>query len=338
MEWIGIALAVIVVLLITTRTGRRVAISQLWHSHSTSAQQWSEEARAAVERGIASGLDAKQLKERAHTWLLAERAVFRASRRLSYLNQSNAVSEAVDLANRDEEEHFADAQAMLDEGVWSFLRDRGYRPPLGGERTCPECGREVSMETECPGCGLGIVMNRDGRIVKTLSSAKLWGLLHGRQVPDTIDAFLKTWTKSVAADEMASLGNKTGSGELDQTRAAEERRMWLVVDWMVRTYAPTWLKVIPDLRPHAEAIQDLSPIVSREVADAAKPTLKAALDSIRSRRNALTHGPRPLNEPERKAWLYACGVTGSHPAFAAIRAVHSQRTSSDGLGVDTRRR
>ena len=60
------------------------------------------------------------------------------------------------------------------------------------------------------------------------------------------------------------------------TPEVEARRSWLAMDWLVRTNAPTWLRLVPALVPHADALTDLPPIVDAQTAAAHQSTFNAA--------------------------------------------------------------
>ena len=60
------------------------------------------------------------------------------------------------------------------------------------------------------------------------------------------------------------------------TPEVETRRSWLAMDWLVRTYAPAWLQLVPALVPHADALTDLPPIVDAQTAAAHQSTFNAA--------------------------------------------------------------
>ncbi len=61
---------------------------------------------------------------------------------------------------------------------------------------------------------------------------------------------------------------------------ADKRRAWMALDWLVRTYAPAWLRAA-GLGEHAETLATLRPLTDSECATAALPVTKAARDAAR---------------------------------------------------------
>src|SRR5262245_31140546 len=53
------------------------------------------------------------------------------------------------------------------------------------------------------------------------------------------------------------------------SKAVQERRRWIAVDWALREVAPFWLDFCPELTEHAAALRALPEITSREAAEAA---------------------------------------------------------------------
>ena len=90
------------------------------------------------------------------------------------------------------------------------------------------------------------------------------------------------------------------------TPEVEARRSWLAMDWLVRTNAPTWLRLVPALVPHADALTDLPPIVDAQTAAAHQSTFNAA---------------------EAAAWAAACAAAGD-AAEAAARAALQPTTAT----------
>ena len=68
-------------------------------------------------------------------------------------------------------------------------------------------------------------------------------------------------------------------GRLKDTKSTpevERRRSHLACDWLIRTYTPAWLRLVPSLVDHAEALTALPEITDGEVATSAQPTISAA--------------------------------------------------------------
>jgi len=101
---------------------------------------------------------------------------------------------------------------------------------------------------------------------------------HPACVSPVIGAFMRSWNDSLPDDEsrtrlllplIPKILNTAGSSDV------EERRSWMAVDWMARTYAPAWLG-LAGLTEHASALRALAPIVDAASAEASNDALKAA--------------------------------------------------------------
>ena len=93
-----------------------------------------------------------------------------------------------------------------------------------------------------------------------------------------LGAFLRTWNDDLSDTDRDRLlrplvRRLVGSRS---TPEVEARRSWLAMDWLVRTNAPTWLRLVPALVPHADALTDLPPIVDAQTAAAYQSTFNAA--------------------------------------------------------------
>ena len=93
-----------------------------------------------------------------------------------------------------------------------------------------------------------------------------------------LGAFLRTWNDDLPEADRDRLlrplvRRLVGSRS---TPEVEARRSWLAMDWLVRTNAPTWLRLVPALVPHAAALTDLPPIVDAQTAAAHQSTFNAA--------------------------------------------------------------
>ena len=96
-----------------------------------------------------------------------------------------------------------------------------------------------------------------------------------------LGAFLRTWNDDLSDTDRDRLLRPlvlrlVGSRS---TPEVEARRSWLAMDWLVRTNAPTWLRLVPALVPHADALTDLPPIVDAQTAAAYQSTFNAAVDA-----------------------------------------------------------
>lgn len=79
------------------------------------------------------------------------------------------------------------------------------------------------------------------------------------------------------------------------------RRMYIAVDWQIRTYAPAFLR-LGGFKDHANALEALSPIVD----DA---SLKAATNAAEAARSALAETVAELQESAVKMIERMCEVT-----------------------------
>jgi len=62
----------------------------------------------------------------------------------------------------------------------------------------------------------------------------------------------------------------------------DEARGYLALDWLIRTYLPTWLALVPALAEHAAAAAGLPVIAGLETAEFAGPVVRAAGDAARA--------------------------------------------------------
>lgn len=80
-------------------------------------------------------------------------------------------------------------------------------------------------------------------------------------VPEDVRYFLISFSESAKSDEqrLVELSPRI-SAILDASHKDEhaKERGYLILDWLVRTYAVAWLRLIPSLRTHAEALVNLA--------------------------------------------------------------------------------
>jgi hypothetical protein len=88
----------------------------------------------------------------------------------------------------------------------------------------------------------------------------------------------------------------------------DDKRSWLAMDWLIRTYAPTWLAVA-DLDGAAEPLAVLPPVMESSV-------LRAALGELRAaRRNTRTAWAAALGAARPAAWApWAAGRAAAREA------------------------
>lgn len=97
-----------------------------------------------------------------------------------------------------------------------------------------------------------------------------------------ISAFLRSWNDSLCTDEDRDRLLKPLVLQLIDTKstpAAEERRAYLALDWMVRVFTPKWLDLVPALAPHSKALRDLEEITDLAGASAVGTSVRAAGDA-----------------------------------------------------------
>ena len=101
-------------------------------------------------------------------------------------------------------------------------------------------------------------------------------------VAPTIAAFCRLWND--ALDDVdrqmlkpiipLSVGTNTGN------RLDEDARAWLATDWLVRTFAPAWLRRA-GLTPHADALAALPSLSSSDLARQAQKIIESARAAAR---------------------------------------------------------
>ena len=148
-----------------------------------------------------------------------------------------------------------------------------------------------------------------------------------------LGAFLRTWNDDLSDTDRDRLlrplvRRLVGSRS---TPEVEARRSWLAMDWLVRTNAPTWLRLVPALVPHAAALTDLPPIVDAQTAAAHQSTFNAAGDAAWAAAEAaarVTAGDAAWAAAVNAAWdaaVNAAWVAAVNAAWAA--AVNAARAA-----------
>jgi hypothetical protein len=126
---------------------------------------------------------------------------------------------------------------------------------------------------------------------------------HPECVSPVIGVFLRSWNDGMPTDADRDRLLKPLIPKIINTRstpAVEEQRSYLALDWMTRTFLPTWLR-LAKINDHADKVEALAPIVDMETATAAGPIVRAA------------------NEAASKAWD-AAGAAARDAAGAAAWA------------------
>lgn len=111
---------------------------------------------------------------------------------------------------------------------------------------------------------------------------------HPPCVSPVIGAFLRNWNDNLPCDaDRTRLLKPLIPVILDTAAnsAIEERRSYMALDWMIRTYLPTWLRVAK-LDDAAARVEALAPIIDYATAGAAAPLVREAKDKVAAARAA----------------------------------------------------
>ncbi|ARL90969.1 hypothetical protein [Burkholderia pseudomallei] len=107
-------------------------------------------------------------------------------------------------------------------------------------------------------------------------------------VDPVLAQFGRSWNDGMRSDdERAQL--KVYITRLPGTNKGDElsqKRSWMAMDWLIRTYTPAWLALNPGLVRHAEALKALPQIVCVADLQAAQPKLDAAKKDANAARAA----------------------------------------------------
>ena len=102
---------------------------------------------------------------------------------------------------------------------------------------------------------------------------------HPKCACPVIAAFMRAWNDGLPSDDERTRLLRPWITRLvgtKSTKAVEQRRADMALDWFVRVQAPAWLDLSEALSPYASAIRALSPLHSRAACEAAQPVLAAA--------------------------------------------------------------
>ena len=91
-----------------------------------------------------------------------------------------------------------------------------------------------------------------------------------------ISAFMRSWND--ALDDEGRQRLKPYLPKLigtKGTKAQESKRAWMAADWFIRVQTPAWLE-LAGCTEVAQAVRSLPPVVSRQTAKSAMPTLEEA--------------------------------------------------------------
>ena len=89
------------------------------------------------------------------------------------------------------------------------------------------------------------------------------------------------------------------------TAADETTRAWLATDWLVRTFAPAWLR-LAGLTSHADALEGLDALTTADLARKAQKVIAAARDATRA---AAWAAARAATRDAARAAAWAAGRT-----------------------------
>jgi hypothetical protein len=127
---------------------------------------------------------------------------------------------------------------------------------------------------------------------------------HPQCVSPVIGAFLRNWNDNLQTDADRERLLKPLIPKIINTHAdasTEERRSYLALDWMIRTFLPAWLR-LAKLHDHADKVAGLTPIVGMATAIPAAPVVRAA------------------NEAAAKEWNTAEAAAGAAARDAVMAA------------------
>ena len=111
---------------------------------------------------------------------------------------------------------------------------------------------------------------------------------HPQCVSHVIGAFLRNWNDNLLNDADRDRLLKPLIPKIINTRAdaaTEERRSYLALDWMIRTYLPAWLR-LAKLNDDADKLAALAPIIDMSTATAAAPVVRASANKAAAARDA----------------------------------------------------
>jgi hypothetical protein len=110
---------------------------------------------------------------------------------------------------------------------------------------------------------------------------------HPKCACPVISTFLRSWNDAITDDAERTTLMRPLVAKLvgsKSTKAVEQRRADLALDWLIRTHTPAWLDLGDEtLKPHAAAIRALPPLVTKAALIAAQPTLTAANNAAAAR-------------------------------------------------------
>ncbi len=101
-------------------------------------------------------------------------------------------------------------------------------------------------------------------------------------VSPVIAAFLRSWNDALSTDDRQKLKPLIPVVmDTASTPADEDRRSWMCLDWLVRTYTPAWLR-LAGLTSHADTLLAFPEIKTAKEARSIRPALDAAGGAARA--------------------------------------------------------
>lgn len=97
-----------------------------------------------------------------------------------------------------------------------------------------------------------------------------------------IGGFVRRWIASTrTADEEVLVGALPRPARVALDSAAELRRQWMALDWLLREYVPAVLDLDSETAPHATTLRALPEIVDMETARGASSVVAPMWDAVR---------------------------------------------------------
>jgi hypothetical protein len=137
-----------------------------------------------------------------------------------------------------------------------------------------------------------------------------------------ITAFMVAWNDALPSDEERDRLLKSLIPLIVGTRstkAVEEKRSYMALDWLIRVYTPKWLDMVPALHHDAKALRELDAIVDIAGATAAGAKVRIAASEASSARDA--------------AWAAAWAAAGAAARDAARAAAGAAAWAAAGAAA-----
>ena len=106
----------------------------------------------------------------------------------------------------------------------------------------------------------------------------------------------------------------------------DDERSWMCADWLIRTYTPTWLDLIPSLQADAEVLRSLPPVLAVDNVQRAMADLNHAQGNASAAESAA--GSAAWSAARSTAWSAAWSTARSAGWSAARSAAESAAWSA----------